>query len=217
MNNKDLIDSLKREGTLTSERIEEALTIAKREYFVKEKYSDVYYSNRPLPIGYGQTISQPTVVVKMTQLLDPNPGDKILEIGAGSGWQSALLSVLVGEEGHVYTMERKPELVDQARNNLRNAGFKNVTVLEGDGSLGCEEYAVYDKIICTAACPNIPDVWIEQLKTGGKIIAPVGSRNIQSLVLYRKEADGLDELEKEYGYRFVPLLGKKGFKDSKRI
>lgn len=213
-NNTSLIRKLKRKGVLSSDRIEKALSIASRDKFVPDKYRKFSSADRPLPIGKGQTISQPSVVVQMTELLDPKEGEKVLEIGAGSGWQAAIISVLVGGEGHVYTMEMKNELINRAKKNLRNNGFDNVTVVAGDGSLGLEQHGKFDKIICTAACPQVPEEWVDQLKENGRIVVPVGNRNIQSLTVYEKNENELKEIKEKHGYRFVPLLGAKGFEES---
>ncbi|MFB6216048.1 MAG: protein-L-isoaspartate O-methyltransferase, partial [Candidatus Aenigmatarchaeota archaeon] len=155
--NEDLIDVMKKKGNLTSERVESSLLKVPRERFVPDKYRKRAYVDAPLSIGEGQTISQPSVVAKMTQWLEPEEGDKILEIGAGSGWQAALLGNLVGNSGKVYTVERKEKLADRAEKNIRKVGLNNVEVVVGDGSTGLEEHEPYDGIICTAACPEIPE------------------------------------------------------------
>jgi len=131
-----LIKSLKSLGVLRSKKLEEALRKIKREHFVPEKYRGSAYIDYPLPIGHGQTISQPYTVVTMTEMLDVKPGQKILEIGAGSGWQAALLGYLVGPKGKIYTVEINEWLADFARNNISKTGLKNVEVIHGDGSLG---------------------------------------------------------------------------------
>ncbi|MFP4115743.1 MAG: protein-L-isoaspartate(D-aspartate) O-methyltransferase [Candidatus Aenigmatarchaeota archaeon] len=209
--NKKLVEKMRKKGNLTEDRVEDAFLETPRENFVPEEYKEHAYRDTPLSIGEGQTISQPSVVAKMTQWLDPQPGDKILEIGAGSGWQAAILSRLVGDEGKVYTVEHVAELVDQAKENLAKANIDNVEVVEGDGSTGLENHAPYDGIICTAASPRIQEEWIEQLKTGGRIVAPVGASFVQSMrVVEKMEGDGLKTIEDEKGYRFVKLKGEKG-------
>lgn len=208
---ESLIETMKRKSNLTSERVEDAIRRTPRHKFVPEDRREQAYRDSPLPIGYDQTISQPSVVAKMTEWLDPQEGDRILEIGTGSGWQAAVLSRLVGSEGRVYSLERVEELADKAMENLLLAGIDNVEVLVGDGSVGLEKYAPYDGIICTAASPGIQGEWVDQLKTGGRIVAPIGSGFIQSMVLVEKlESGEMETLKHERGYRFVKLRGEKG-------
>ncbi|MFB6076372.1 MAG: protein-L-isoaspartate(D-aspartate) O-methyltransferase [Candidatus Aenigmatarchaeota archaeon] len=210
MDLEKLTDELKRQSILKSPEIEKSLKNVKRENFVREHHKKYAYGNSPLPIGEKQTISQPLVVVKMLEWLNPKKGDKILEIGAGSGWQAGLLGFIVGKDGKVYSMERKHKLAEFAKANLKRSGIKNVEVIEGDGSLGYVEKSPYDKIIVTAASPKIIDEWKEQLVEGGHIVVPVG-RDIQTMMYARKENGKINIVNKERGYRFVPLKGKKGF------
>ncbi len=215
MNKKEDIDSLietmKAKGNLTSERVEKAMRKVPRHLFVSSKDKEKAYTDSPLSIGHGQTISQPSVVAKMTEFLDVKEGDRILEIGAGSGWQSAVLSRLVGSSGKVYTVELIEGLAKNARENINKAGIDNVEVVFGDGSIGLQKYAPYDSIICTAVSPEIQDEWVEQLKVGGRLVTPLGEIVLHSLVVFEKKDDGLDLIKKERGYRFVKLRGTKGF------
>ncbi len=211
---RELIDRLIREGILRTEKVIRAMMKVPREEFVPPQYRKYAYYDTPLPIGYGQTISAPHMVAIMTEALDPNPGDKILEIGTGSGYQAAVLAEIVGDEGHVWTIERIKELAEYARNALsRTSYISRVTVIVGDGSKGYPPEAPYDRIIVTAASPDIPEPLVRQLKVGGTIVIPVGSRFSQRLVKAIKLPDG--RLKKEFGVPcvFVPLIGEYGFRE----
>lgn len=180
---KELIESLQRSGYLRTPGVIKAFRDIPREEFIPSKYSDHAYADQPLPIGNNQTISAPHMVAIMTELLEPKTSDKVLEIGGGSGYQAAILSKLVNK---VYTIELDPGLAEFARTNLRKTGCSNVEVIHGDGSKGYKE-SPYDKIIVTCATPRIYDVWKEQLKDGGTIIAPVGEKAPQILIKGTKE------------------------------
>ena len=202
----DLIIYLKNSKFLTDNRVESALRKIPRHEFVPESELDYAYNNEPLPIMKRQTISQPGVVTRMTEWLDVKDGQKILEIGTGSGWQSAILSYLVGT-GDVYSIERHPELVKFAQENLKKLDIDNVHVILGDGTLGYPDESPYDRIIITAACSEIPLPLLEQLSENGLIIAPVGDSS-QSLVLLQKTSKGMLEIKRQSKYVFVPLVGK---------
>ena len=206
----DLISFLKNSKFLTDERVEDAFRKIPRHEFVLESELDYAYDNEPLPIMKSQTISQPGVVSRMTEWLDVKDGQNILEIGTGSGWQSAILSCLVGT-GNVYSIERHQEIVKFAQKNLKKLKIDNVHVVLGDGSLGYSKESPYDRIIITAACTEIPLPLLEQLNENGLIIAPVGDTS-QSLVLLQKTSKGIIELKNESKYIFVPLMGKFGKK-----
>ncbi len=218
----DLVDYLQQRGILETDRIIDAFHAVPREQFVPEKYASHAYSDTPLPIGSDQTISAPHMVAHMTELLDPRSGHRVLEIGAGSGYQAAILSHLVDE---VITVEIVEELAQQARENLSE--YENVQVIHGDGSQGYHDAAPYDRILYTAASPRRPpeDVF-DQLADNGMLIAPIGDRSIrdgccsnsvysercdthQTLNVYRKQ-DGEVTEEQHYGVRFVPLTGEEG-------
>lgn len=175
-----------------------------REFFVPEDLRAQASEDKPLPIGFGQTISQPYIVGLMTELLEPAPGQRVLEIGSGSGYQAAILSRLVEA---VYSMERIPELAHAAAERLRRLGYSNVTVRAGDGYLGWPEEAPFDRIILTAAPLAIPPVLLDQLKPGGKLVAPVGV-DVQDLVVVTKSIDGRTSTRTVLPVRFVPM--KKG-------
>ena len=206
----DLISYLKNSRYLTNHNVEMAFRNIPRHKFVPESELDYAYYNKPLPTMKNQTISQPGVVSRMTEWLDVKNGQNILEIGTGSGWQSGILSYLVGE-GTVYSVELHPELVKFAQVNLRSLKIKNVHVILGDGSLGYLKASPYDRIIITAACTEIPLPLLEQLKENGLLLAPVGDTS-QSLILLKKTSVGNIEIKNQSNYVFVPLLGKFGKK-----
>jgi len=207
----NLIKTIKDYGFLTNEKVESAFrTIPRHEFVVPSELARAYY-NEPLSIMNNQTISQPGVVSRMTEWLDIKAGQKILEIGTGSGWQTAILSYMVGN-GTVYSIERHSELVKFARENLEKLGIDNVHVILGDGSMGYPEKSPYDRIIITAACTEIPLPLLEQLDENGLIIAPVGDSS-QSMILLKKISGEIVEIKNESNYIFVPLLGKFGKKE----
>lgn len=188
------------------ERIMKSLGEVPRHQFVPVDIRSQAYENRPLPIGYGQTISQPYIVAIMTDLISPKRGDKALEIGTGSGYQAAVLSSLVDR---VYTMEIVEPLGEQATQRLKRLGYDNIEVSIADGYYGWREHAPFDIIIVTAAASHIPPPLIEQLKPGGKMIIPVGSRFMtQQLLLIEKDADEQTTVRQILPVRFVPLTGE---------
>ena len=178
-----------------------------RHLFVPPPYDKSAYEDCPLPIGNGQTISQPYIVALMTELLALQPNDSVLEIGTGCGYQAAILAALVRQ---VTTIERIPEVAGLARANLAALGIMNVEVIVGDGTLGNPQKAPYEGIIITAATPSVPRPLIEQLAEGGRLVAPVGGHNIQELIRLRKK-DGSIKEEHHGGVRFVPLIGECGW------
>ena len=206
----NLIIYLKNSKFLTDEKVESALQNIPRHEFVPESELEYAYDNEPLPIMKNQTISQPGVVTRMTEWLDVKNGQNILEIGTGSGWQSAILSYLVGS-GTIYSIERHPELAKFAQENLKKLKIDNVHVILGDGTLGYSQASPYDRIIITAACTEIPLPLLDQLSENGLIIAPVGDSS-QSLVLLQKTSKGIVEIKNQSKYVFVPLVGKFGKK-----
>jgi len=206
----DLIYTLRDSGFLTDNKVESAFRNIPRHEFVPTSELDRAYYNEPIAILKDQTISQPGVVSRMTEWLDVKDGQKILEIGTGSGWQSAILSYLVGR-GTIYSVERHPELAKFAQENLEKLGIDNVHVILDDGSLGYSDASPYDRIIVTAACTEIPLPLLEQLDENGLILAPVGDSS-QSLVLLKKTSEGIVEIKNQSNYVFVPLLGKFGKK-----
>ncbi len=206
--NEKMVESLKDSGFLTVERIVKAFKKVDRGDFVPEGQKEYAYADRPLSIGKNQTISAPSMVAIMTEQLNPKKEEKILEVGTGSGYQTAILSELVGEKGEIYTIERLPKLAEKAKNNLKK--YKNIEFVVRDGTLGYEEEALYDKIIVTAGAPEVPGPLIEQLKKRGVIAIPVGSGFGQRFILVKKDEEG--EISEEFicGCAFVPLIGKHG-------
>lgn len=173
-----------------------------RELFVPPDQVPFAYEDRPLPIGHGQTISQPYVVALMTELLAPGKRDRVLEVGTGSGYQAAVLGRLAGK---VYSLEIVPELARTAALVLRTKGFRNVHVREGDGYKGWAAYAPYDRILLTAAPPEIPAALLAQLRPGGRLVAPVGEET-QRLVVVDKSLDGKTQTRSVIPVRFVPMV-----------
>lgn len=182
-----------------------ALLTVPREAFVPAMESDYAYINHALPIGYGQTISQPLIVALMTELLGVGPEDTVLEVGTGCGYQAAVLAQVVKR---VYTVEVVQALADEARARLAALGYENVTARTGDGSVGWPEHAPYDGVIVTAASPGVPDSLVEQLRPGRRLVIPLGQpSDVQWLSTAEKLADGTTRLERVLPVRFVPLTG----------
>lgn len=204
MVNKDIAQSPY--DPVTDKKVLDAMKEVPRHKFVPGHQLANAYRNHPLSIGSGQTISQPLIVAHMTELLEIEPGDSILEIGTGSGYQAAVLSELTP---HIFTIEIIEKLGLRAKKVLNNLGYKTIKVKIGDGYFGWEEHAPYDGIIVTCAPEEIPTPLIDQLKPGGRIIIPVGKEGwIQHLVVVKKSKNGKISEKKLYGVRFVPMTGK---------
>jgi protein-L-isoaspartate(D-aspartate) O-methyltransferase len=187
------------------ERVYDALRAVPRERFVPEDLEAYAYDNRPLPIGHGQTISQPFIVALMTDLLAPRPGDIMLEVGAGSGYQAAVLSRLVTR---VYSMDIVGPLAEEAGHRLAALGYDNVQVRRSDGYYGWVEHAPFDGIIVTAATPTVPMPLVEQLKNGGRLVLPIGPAfGHQVLMVVTKTESGEIETREVLAVAFVPLTG----------
>lgn len=184
------------------ERITQFYKNLDRSYFIEE-YKDHAHLDRPLPIGHGQTISQPSLVLQMTISLDISEEDRVLEIGTGSGYQTALLSKAAKK---IYTVERIKEHYENAKNRLSKAGYSNIEYKLGDGSLGWAEHAPYDRIMVTAAAETLPEALVKQLAAKGKMVIPVGSQTIQELLLVKKDADGNITKENLNFVQFVELV-----------
>jgi len=182
-----------------------------RVHFVPEELRHLSYEDVPLMLLRGKTISQPTTVMIMTSALELSPGDKVFEVGTGSGYQAAIIAKIVGPEGKVISTEVIPELVSFARDNLRKAGIANVEVHEADASKGMESQAPFDRIIITAACREFPKELLGQLKADGIIVGPVGNRDEQSMVRAVKDKSGRFSHELLGPFMFTPMYGKYGF------
>ena len=190
-----------------SEKVMAAMAITPREEFVLPEYRHLAYRNTPLPIAAGQTISQPLIVALMTELLNPEPDDVILEVGTGSGYQAAVLAHLVK---HIYSVEIVAELADSAARVLQRLGYDNVTVRAGDGYAGWPQHAPFDGIIVTAAAAEIPPPLLQQLKPGGKLVIPVGEQHgYQELLVVEVDAAGKISRQSVLPVRFVPLTGER--------
>lgn len=202
-----LIDELITGGWLKTERYIEAFRKIKRIDFLPEDSKDLAEVDTALSIGFGQTISQPLVVAFMIELLEPKEGEKILDVGSGSGWTSALLAEIVGEKGKVIALEVVPELKEFGEKNVAKYNFvkrRRAEFICADGSKGYQKEAPYDNILVSATAIRIPEAWKKQLRIGGKIITPMNS----SIWLFEKEGDNQFK-EKEYpGFVFVPLIEK---------
>ncbi len=186
-------------------RVMAAMGQTPRHEFVPERRRDDAYRNSPLPIGHGQTISQPYIVALMTDLLDAGPGDRVLEVGTGSGYQAAVLAPLVAR---VFTIEIIPPLGRTAAERLKRLGYGNVETRIGDGYYGWEDEAPFDAIVVTAAASHIPPPLVQQLKPGGRMVIPVGERfHVQYLTLVTKDADGHVTVRELLPVAFVPLTG----------
>jgi len=203
-----LLKKLIGERHLYSKEIEKAFLEINREIFVPKSQKKFAYIDTPLQIGEGQTISAPHMVAIMCEELDIKIGQKILEIGTGSGYHAAIVSRIVGKKGHVYSIERFSSLAEKAKKNLQKAGIKNVTIIVGDGSEGLPVHAPYNRIFVTCASPGIPPPLIEQLKDKGKLMIPVGKMICDlELIIKNKEKIVKKNLG---GCAFVPLIGKYG-------
>ena len=197
-----LIDSLR--NSIEDPRVLYALSRVARELFVPPGLQSSAYDDRPLSIKYGQTISQPYIVALMTESLELTGGEKVLEVGTGSGYQSAILAELADS---VYSVERITELAESARRLLAKLGYRNIVIGTAGEKLGWPDYAPYDAILVTAAAPEVHQDLLEQLKEGGKLVIPVGSRWEQELLRVTRKKSG-NKVERLGGCRFVPLIGR---------
>ena len=204
-----LVKNLIKGNYIKSSKVKEAFLNVHRHNFLPDKLKNIAYYDSPIEIGLGQTISAPHMVAIMCEALDIQKGQKILEIGSGSGYHAAVVSHIVGKKGHVYSVERLEKLAITASDNLKNAGVTNITIEIGDGSEGLKKYQPYDRIYVTCAAPIIPQPLIEQLKNGGKLLIPVGKMYCD-LRLIKKQGEKITS--KSFGgCVFVPLVGRFGF------
>ncbi len=193
-------------------RLLDAFRQVPREEFVSSEYGRQVYGDHPLPIEAGQTISQPYIVALMIQAAEVGPGDRVLEVGAGSGYAAAVMSRVADR---VIAIERKPELVAVARERMERLGYDNVTIVEGDGTRGCQDHSPFDAILAAASGSHVPQPLVDQLADGGRLVMPVGSQAwSQQLIKVTKLPGGRTERENLGEVRFVPLIGEEGFKDA---
>jgi len=207
----ELVDGLVRRGYITKCEVAEALRKVPREEFVPRSLMDEAYIDTPLPIGSGQTISAPHMVAMMAEALDLRPGQKVLEVGGGSGYHAAVTAELVSPGGHVFTVERLPALVEFARDNIARTGYSDsVTVILSDGSVGLPSEAPFDRIFVACGAPAVPEPLKSQLKDGGLMLVPVGGRMYQNLVKIERRGDRYISQDLG-GCVFVPLVGEHGY------
>jgi protein-L-isoaspartate(D-aspartate) O-methyltransferase len=199
---------LRRRG-ISEPEILDAFRAVPREEFVSLDQAHMAYGDHPLPIEAGQTISQPYIVALMIQAAAIKPGDRVLEVGAGSGYAAALISRIAEK---VIAIERQHELVEVARERMRRLGYGNVEIVEGDGTKGWRDEAPYDAILAAASGSHVPSPWVEQLAPDGRIVMPVGDPGlVQELIKVTKQEDGILRQESLGGVRFVPLIGEEGW------
>ncbi len=204
---RHMVETQLRARGIWDERVLQAMQRVPRHEFVPAEMVNAAYDDRPLPIGEQETISQPYIVAAMTQAARIAPGDKALEIGAGSGYQAAILAEMGAE---VYAVEINPQLAEEARERLARLGYRNVEVLAGDASEGLASHAPYDVVIMSAAAPSVSPVLVGQLAEGARLVAPVGNRRYQELLLVSKH-DGQISTRRLDPCQFVPLVGKGGW------
>ena len=205
-----MINTQLRPRGIRDARVLSAFAKVPRHLFIAAEYQDQAYADRPLPIGYGQTISQPYMVALMTSCLQLQGHERVLEIGTGSGYQAAVLAELALE---VYSVERLPDLHRLAAQKLEDLGYRNVTISTGNGTIGWPAHAPFDAIVVAAAAPEIPSPLLEQLADPGRLIVPVGDPNTQYLVTLTKK-QGMIREEKLASCVFVPLLGQHGWPET---
>jgi protein-L-isoaspartate(D-aspartate) O-methyltransferase len=205
----DMVDMQIQARGIENRAVLEAMRKVPRHLFVPPENVGAAYADRPLPIGHGQTISQPYMVAVMTEALKLEGHEKVLEVGTGSGYQAAILAEIVD---HVVTLERMKELAESAQETLKHLGYVNIEVMVGDGSEGYPGRAPYDGIIVTAGAPEVPAVLMEQLADGGRLVIPVGNSFQQTLTRVTRKG-GEHEIERLEGCVFVPLIGRYGWRD----
>lgn len=202
---KKLVETIRSKG-IQSRNVLKAMNNLPRHFFFESSFLEFSYDDKPFPIGAGQTISQPYTVAFQTQLMEVQKGDKILEIGTGSGYQSCVLALMGAK---VFTIERRKSLYQRAKIFLPEIGFNTIKVFYGDGFAGLPTFAPFDKILITAAVSFIPDVLLDQLKPGGLMVLPLGDEEVQTMTVIHKTPDGELEKEKHGAFRFVPMLPDK--------
>jgi protein-L-isoaspartate(D-aspartate) O-methyltransferase len=203
-----MVESQLRQRGIRDERLLAAMSKVPRHEFVSPQNWNEAYADHPIPIAEKQTTSQPYMIAAMVQAAQIKPEDRVLEIGAGSGYQTALLAELASQ---VFAVERYASLAETAQKTLERLGYRNAKIVTGDGSLGLAEAAPFDAIIVSAAAPRIPQALMDQLAVGGRLLIPVGEADQQVLQLARRNEDGTITLRTLEGCRFVPLIGEQGF------
>ena len=203
-----MVESQLRQRGIRDERLLAAMSTVPRHEFVSQQNWNEAYADHPIPIAEKQTTSQPYMIAAMIQAAEIKPEDRILEIGAGSGYQTALLAELASQ---VFAVERYASLAETAQKTLERLGYRNAKIVTGDGSLGLAEAAPFDAIIVSAAAPRIPQALTDQLAVGGRLLVPIGDSEQQVLQLIQRHADGTTSARTLEGCRFVPLIGEQGF------
>jgi protein-L-isoaspartate(D-aspartate) O-methyltransferase len=203
-----MVESQLRQRGIRDERLLAAMNKVPRHEFVNQQNWNEAYADHPIPIAEQQTTSQPYMIAAMIQAAQIKPEDRVLEIGAGSGYQTALLAEMASQ---VFAVERYASLAEAAQKTLERLGYRNAKIVTGDGSLGLPEAAPFDAIIVSAAAPRVPPALAEQLALSGRLLIPVGESEQQLLQLVRRHADGTTSVRTLEGCRFVPLIGEQGF------
>jgi protein-L-isoaspartate(D-aspartate) O-methyltransferase len=203
-----MVESQLRQRGIRDERLLAAMSKVPRHEFVSQQNWHEAYADHPIPIAEKQTTSQPYMIAAMVQAAEIKPGDRVLEIGAGSGYQTAVLAELASQ---VFAVERYASLTETAQKTLERLGYRNAKIVTGDGSLGLPEAAPFDAIIVSAAAPSIPQALVDQLAVGGRLLIPIGEADQQVLQLVQRSADGGTSVRTLEGCRFVPLIGEQGF------
>lgn len=210
---KDLVKKLSNYGYIKTEKVKKAMEVVPREEFLPEENRFYAYADQPLPLGEGQTISAPHMVAMICERLELEDGMKVLEIGTGFGYNAAVISEVMEKKGHVYSIERLESLAKIAEENLKRTGYgENVTVIVGDGTLGYDKEAPYDRIYGTASAPYVPEPLKEQLKIEGRLLIPVGEQSyFQDLICVVKKSENEFKEKSLGGVAFVPMIGKYGW------
>ena len=207
---KKMVERLLESGYIKTEKVRKAMEAVPREEFIPASNRPYAYADQPLPIGEGQTISAPHMVAMICEILELEDGMDVLEIGTGFGYNAAVVAQIIGEKGHLYSIERISSLAETAKENLKRTGLdENITVIVGDGTKGYTEEAPYDRIYGTASAPSLPEPLREQLKIGGIMLIPVGEKNyFQDLVYIKRESE---DKKSTGGVAFVPMIGEHGW------
>lgn len=210
---KELVRRLSKSGYIKTEKVRKAMETVPREEFLPASNRPYAYVDQPLPIGKGQTISAPHMVAMICEILELEEGMKVLEIGAGFGYNAAAVAQIIGKKGHLYSIERIDSLAELAKGNLKRTGLgDNVTVIVGDGTKGYKEEAPFDRIYGTASAPSVPEPLKGQLEIGGIMLIPVGEQQyFQDLVYIKRESEDKYERKSIGGVAFVPMIGEHGW------